>query len=268
MNEIQRRLVDKVIAHLASGKYRPVMTAIQSYDPDSSWTMLLQRLGGVESTRIAGFGKGDLQQLERDGYLALEESRAGFEVHLTPAAYLNYKTRPPQEKVIALPGTSDTTSVQPGTDKWLAGIYELSKTLERELLNNYADSRSTSRFANRNALIASLGGAVLILIGGGLVLMDHTTGAALASVSGVISEFLAVAFFRRSRESTARQDTFHREILERQQLAEAIKLIQQIESQDERNRMKELLVMRIIGAVKDGAQQSVPRGINAKRGRP
>lgn len=91
---------------------------------------------------------------------------------------------------------------------------ESSNTLVLKLNHDYEEARRQSRWNYRVGLGIAVAGAIFILAGTYLALIDKTYVAVLTALAGVLAEIATVLFFRRTDLANERMDRYHRELVE------------------------------------------------------
>jgi hypothetical protein len=121
-------------------------------------------------------------------------------------------------------------------------IKEDSRELLDELKRNYKLSRSQSVIWFRWTLTTALTGFLLVATSAILALAQQTAPAVVISMAGIISDSLAFVFFKQLKTVNQRQDKYHRDLIKRQQILDAIHLVHLISKQSDRDKIAEAII--------------------------
>jgi hypothetical protein len=224
------------------------------------WFITLHGTGGAESEEIDGFSETDLHALEAQGYVTLVQKKHSYALSLTGKAYAEYKQMQEDSKLPevlaepreeAAPVTFDESQLQQ--------IAATSEELLSDLRQNYDLSRSQASAWFRWTLIVSIAGFILLAIGVGLVLANQFTPGLTNSVAGIVSEFLALVFFRQATSANKRQDDYHRDLIDRQKTLDAVQLAQLITDESERDKIIEVIVKDLLGIESEVSPPILPK---------
>ncbi|HLA97352.1 MAG TPA: hypothetical protein VJL34_02775 [Anaerolineales bacterium] len=224
LTDEQCKLVTTLVEDLTSGNYSSEFWALATLG--RGWFLTLAGMGGAQGKEIEGFKETDLHSLSNEGYITLIPKKHGYAASLKPKAYQEYKrhkegeTKAEQEKL-----PLDKRVLAPSLDtNQLARIEANSEELLTELRKNYGLSRSQAAVWFRWTLGVSIFGFILLAAGITLGLAQQTTIGVVNSTAGIVTEFLALVFFRQASAANQRQDQYHHDLLRRQQILDAVQL--------------------------------------------
>ena len=213
------------------------------------WTIDLVGTAGAQSIEIGGFEETDLYNISDEGYITLIPKKHGYSGSLKPKAYDQYKRYKQQSNGTAeAPADSQTPSASRGEDASRLGRIETSsQELLLDLRKNYDLSRTQAGMWFRWTLTVSVFG--FILLGASLVLgLSGQTDIAIANtVAGVITEFIALVFFKQANAANNRQDQYHRDALGRQQILDAVQFARLMSGSGDRDRITESIIRQLMG---------------------
>jgi len=258
----QRELLEQLVEKLASGNYESEFWALAVLG--RGWFIQLRGQGGASSAQIDGFKETDLHALESEGYIMLIPKDHGFAASLKPQAYNEYKAskvaaetaegiRGPISRDLRTPadGTSPATQMIAFDAAHLEQIERDSLALLEELKENYGLSRTQAASWFRWTLVASIAGFAFLGVGILVAWVGPTTVGAASAIGGVLSEFLGFVFFKQTKSSNDRQDAYHRDLITRQKLLDAIQVVQLISEEADRNRVMEEIIRQLLGISQD-----------------
>jgi hypothetical protein len=250
LTDNQKNLISRIVEELASGNYSQEVWSIAVIG--RGWYLTLHGIGGAQDKEIDGFQETDLHTLNSEGYITLIPKKYGYAIGLRPKAYQQYKLSKQSE-------TSAESSQQPAAEAGkavsvttfdgtqLEQIAATSKDLLEELRQNYSLSRSQSAIWFRWTLGVSIFGFILLAIGITLIFAQQATPAVVNSVAGILTEFMALVFFKQASAANQRQDQYHRDLLRRQQILDAVQLARLISQENDRNKITEMIIQSLLG---------------------
>jgi|CXWL01.1.fsa_nt_gi hypothetical protein len=246
LTESQKQLVINLVENIATGSFDSEFLAIGTL---AGWSIDLYGKDGAASITLDDFTKTDLIALAEEGYITLIASdKYSYTASLKPKAYDQYKLfKNPPDSVLVF-GDKNTISISnPFGDNQLTKIAESSKELVAELQKNYELSRKQANLWFTWTLGVALFGFVLLAVGAAIAFTKNLSFVNITSISGLFTEFIAVIFFRQGDQSNKRQDTYHRNLLKRQQILDAVQLASLINDNAERDRITEEIVKSLLG---------------------
>jgi hypothetical protein len=252
----QRELVVTLVEKLATGRFASEIWALAELG--RGWFMTLQGTGGAQGEKIESFTETDLHALGAEGYIVLIAKQHGYALSLTAKAYNEYKQMQAESQPAQVPIRQGEEAAPVTFDEGqLKQIAATSKELLGDLRQNYDLSRSQASAWFRWSLGVSVFGSVLLAVGIVLALTDLVTLGIVNSVAGIITEFVALIFFRQATSANRRQDAYHHDLLSRQKTLDAVQLAQLITEQGDRDRVIETIVQDLLGIHKEpsGNQQ-------------
>jgi len=247
LTQDQRQLITNLVERLATGSFDSEFFAQGSLN---GWSIDLSGKDGAEGASLSNFTKTDLIALSHEGYITLLESdKYSYTASLKPKAYEQYKLSKQSETDIDVNRININNNYAEGPfgDVQLSKIAESSKELVAELQKNYDLSRSQANQWFLWTLGVAIFGFVLIALGVAIAFLRDVSLANITSISGILMEFIAAIFFRQADQSNKRQDTYHRDLLRRQQILDAVQLAALINDATERNNITEEIVKSLIG---------------------
>lgn len=246
LTENQRQLVIILVENIATGSFESEFSAIGTL---AGWSLDLYGKDGAASITLNDFSKTDLIALAEEGYITLiAPDKYSYTASLKPKAYEQYKLFESPSESVVVAGTVNTITVsnQFG-DNQLAKIAESSKELVVELQKNYELSRKQASLWFTWTLGVALFGFVLLAVGAAIAFTKDISLVNITSISGLFTEFIAAIFFRQGDQANKRQDTYHRNLLKRQQILDAVQLVSLINDNAERDRITEEIVKSLLG---------------------
>jgi len=252
LTDNQCELVITLIEKLATGKFASESWALATMG--RGWFITLQGTGGAESEEIESFTETDLHALGAGGYLTLIPKKYGYALSLTAKAYSEYKQMQAESgPAQVLMRQGEEAAPVAFDESQLKQIEATSEELLVDLRQNYNLSRSQASAWFRWTLGVSIFGFVLLAVGIVLALTDLLTPGVVNSIAGIITEFVALFFFRQATSANKRQDAYHRDLIGRQQTLDAVQLTQLITEQSDRDRVIEIIVQNLLGIHKEPA---------------
>lgn len=242
--ETQRQLIVDLVERLATGSFESEFYAIGTL---AGWAIDLYGKDGAESATLNDIAKTDLVALADEGYITLiATDKNRYTASLKPKAYEQYKiSKQSASGVISAQGNDSVAG--PFGDIQLGKITESSKELVAELQKNYELSRNQANQWFRWTLGIAIFGFILLATGAAIAFVQNTSVGNITSISGIMTEFIAAIFLRQGDQSNKRQDTYHRNLLRRQQILDAVQLAAFINDKAERDRVTEEIVKSLIG---------------------
>ncbi|MCC6187634.1 MAG: hypothetical protein IT318_01260 [Anaerolineales bacterium] len=152
-----------------------------------------------------------------------------------------------KEFVVLLdPLTSEVISKRLKADAYMqfVGALKADHQTQRQY---YIETLSAARQRAKFSLIAASVGFVIVLIGIVAMMFGFAAAGLVTSASGILSEVVALLFFREARQATDRLDRSLERLLESEGFFRAFVIADQIPEAETRNRVIEAIVMRIIG---------------------
>ena len=116
----------------------------------------------------------------------------------------------------------------------------------RQLEDNMTQARRDSgQFFRMTLIFASLGFIVVI---GGVVplLVQQVTAGVVTTIAGVIPEATAALFFQKDKELRKTIEAYHQHILDSQQILTMVDVAETIAQADERDKMKQQIIYRVL----------------------
>jgi len=252
----QRELVVTLVEKLATGRFASEIWALAALG--RGWFMALQGTGGAEGEETENFTETDLHALGAEGYIVLIPKQHGYALSLTAKAYNEYKQMQAElEPAQVLMRQGEEAAPVAFDESQLKQIAATSEELLVDLRQNYNLSRSQASAWFRWTLRVSIFGFVLLAVGVVLALADLLAPGVVNSIAGIITEFVALVFFRQATSANKRQDAYHRDLIGRQKTLDAVQLAQLITEQGDRDRVIETIVQDLLGIHKEpsGNQQ-------------
>jgi hypothetical protein len=251
LTEKQKNLLTGLVEDLATGSYDSEFRATGTL---AGWFIDLDGKDGAVSKVIDDFNKTDLLTLANEGYLILDQSgNYSYLGSLRPKSYEEYKwlINPEEPEVEADNQTMEITVSENVSstfgDNQLIKILETSKELVSELQKNYELSRNQASQWFLWSLGAALFGFILLGAGAFIALQENGSYNNVSSLSGILTEFIAAIFFSQARHANNRQDTYHKNLIQRQQVLDAVQLTALITDIAERDKVTEAIVKKMLG---------------------
>lgn len=254
LTDSQRQLVVTLVEELASGKYSSEFWALATFG--EGWSVTLTGIGGAQGKEIGNLEETDLYAVKNEDYITLIPKRHGYVGSLKPKAYEQYKLYRQPLPPLAVPSTGEEalhTTIFDETQ--LARIEASSKGLLEELRQNYSLSRSQASMWFRWTLGVSVLGFILLTAGVLLVFIKQTTPAIVNSIAGILTEFLALIFFRQANSVNQHQDRYHQDLLKRQQILDAVQLARLVCQKQTRDRITETIIQQLLG-INQGTEET------------
>ncbi len=125
-------------------------------------------------------------------------------------------------------------------------IVAAARITMQQLERDYEQARRQATNWTRASIIAAVVGFVIVLIGAFLSFASNTTVGIVTSVSGIVPEVAAALFFQQTREATIRVDAYHKDLIEAKGIDQSIQLCATMEDDGARDRLKEVIIKRIL----------------------
>ena len=84
--------------------------------------------------------------------------------------------------------------------------------------------------------------------------MRFYLGATLNTAAGIVTEFIAVVFFKQAKSANDRQDRYHTDLITRQKVLDAVQMVRLITDEGDRNRVTETIIQQLLGITSDQAR--------------
>jgi hypothetical protein len=117
-------------------------------------------------------------------------------------------------------------------------LHQLERNIEQA-------RKESSQFFKLTLMFSSIGFAI-VLSGVGLLLANQVTAGIVASASSIIPEITAILFFKKDQELRKTIGAYHRYMLDSQQMLTMIDVAETIKNPDERDRMKQQIILRVL----------------------
>lgn len=242
LSDTQRELIADLIERLASADYTPRFTVEPR--PDSSYTLTLNGVGGTADADLLVPHLSELDALRQAGYLTLTPAGSKYVGELSHKAYEEYKSS------TSSPGAFGLIPVQgPASDfddEHLERIAARSEKLLIDLRKNFALYRRQASMSFVWTLVISTVGMVLLSSGVALALIGKAGTVNLASISGVLTEFLAAIFFKQAAEARNAQDRIQQALLSRQRIFDLVELTRLISDKQTRDTVTQELIKSFV----------------------
>jgi hypothetical protein len=249
LTDIQRNLVIDLVEKLATGSFESEFSAIGTL---GGWSLDLYGKDGAASATLNDFSKTDLIALSDEGYITLTTASSySYSASLKPKAYQQYKISKNPVSAVEADAQSTAPAQSPFGDNQLTKIAESSKELVAELQKNYELSRKQANQWFMWTLGVALFGFLLLAIGAATAIVREVSLVNITSIGGLFTEFIAAIFFHQGNQANKRQDTYHRNLLRRQQVLDAVQLASLINDNTERDKITETIVKSLLGVNED-----------------
>lgn len=124
-----------------------------------------------------------------------------------------------------------------------------------QLERNIEQARQESGQFFRLTLIFSSVGFLIVLAGVILLLAKQVTAGTVTAIASVIPEVTAVLFFRKDQELRKTISSYHRYILDSQQMLTMIDVAETIKNPEERDQIKQQIIVKVLD-IEKGIEQS------------
>ncbi|MBC8217151.1 MAG: hypothetical protein H8E73_01685 [Planctomycetes bacterium] len=125
-------------------------------------------------------------------------------------------------------------------------IVAAARITMQQLERDYEQARRQATNWTRASIIAAVVGFVIVLIGAFLSFGSNTTVGIVTSLSGIVPEVAAALFFQQTREANIRVDAYHKDLIEAKGIDQSIQLCTTMEDDGARDRLKEVIIKRIL----------------------
>lgn len=246
LTENQNQLVMNLVENISTGSFESEFYVIGTL---AGWSIDLYGKDGAETITLKDISKTDLIALADEGYITLIESdKYSYIASLKPKTYNQYKLfKTQKDTVLDVDSKNIITIATSFSDNQLMKITESSKDLVAELQKNYELSRRQANQWFIWTLGVALFGFILLAVGTAFVFIKNFSSVNITTISGIFTEFIAAIFFRQGNQANKRQDTYHSNLLKRQQILDAVQLTSLIYDNVERDRITEEIVKSLLG---------------------
>lgn len=227
LNAGERELLASLVSQLASGDFSSRFT-IKPLGDDRH-AINLKGVGGASDAEFVVSGSRQIEALKEAGYLSVLSNGLS---DLTAKAYDDYESLESSSTVFGMVPMSD--HVSKFDSELLERIAKRSEDLLRDLRKNFELYRRQASLSFIWTLIISTVGMVLLSTGIGLTLIGKASTVNIASISGVLTEFLAAIFFKQAAAARNSQDRCQQDLLNRQRILDLVELTRLIS--DDKNR--------------------------------
>ena len=237
----QHELIAALIERLASADFCSKFRILSSASGKLSIT--LKGFAGAPDAQLGDCEPTDLKVLEENGYISISGSEAPYLGELSSHAYKEYQS---SRYVSTVFGLVPHTSREGGDDRMLERLAERSELLRRDLHRNIELYRRQASLSFLWTLIISTIGMALLCLGIALSLVGKATTVNIASISGIITEFLAAVFFKRAADAQKAQDRSQNDLLSRQRILDLVDLTRLISDDSIRDAVTQDLIKAFV----------------------
>jgi hypothetical protein len=240
-NRSQRELITRLVQNLASADFAPRFTVTPL--EGASYSVGLKGVGGATDIEIVSEND-HFEKLRDSGYVSMVPSGSGYIGGLTAKAYEEIKTLEVAPSVFGfVPANDHEGSFD---DELLERIAARSERLLRDLRKNFELYRRQAFLSFIWTLVISTVGMILLSTGVGLSLAGKASTVNLASISGVLTEFLAAVFFRQATAARNAQDRCQQALLERQRILDLVEFTRFISDENTRDAVTQDLIRSFV----------------------
>jgi hypothetical protein len=115
-----------------------------------------------------------------------------------------------------------------------------------QIQRNIEQARQDSGHFFKLTLLFSCFGFLAVLVGVTLLLLDKTTAGVVTSVAGIIPEVVAVLFLSKDKELRNTIETYHKHMLDSQQILTMIDVAETIRDHQGRDEMKRRIIYKVL----------------------
>lgn len=253
---------------LAANDLRAPLSDFQTIIPtrDSTWELVRGVSGVPDSSPLQSDLHEQFHEKWEDFYARLEAIRKApgnplglvtvfrdarsIEVHVPhlSGSFTQAHLHPTAAKELVVSNTDGLTQTEAKLRISSEQAFERINAAVRQNLDqlqaNFSQAREDSKQFFRLTIIFTSLGFVVMLVGVILLLLGESTAGVVASLASVIPEATAALFFTKDAELRRTIETYHRHILQSQQMLTMIDVCETITDSQERDRMKQQIIFK------------------------
>jgi hypothetical protein len=238
LNIDEQELIADLVEHLSSGDFSPRFAITPM--GGARCAINLKGVGGAADVEIVVSQSGHVETLKDAGYLSIVRSEPGYVGELSARAYEAYKSVESSPAVFGLIPMGN--HVSKFDDQLLERIAKRSEQLLKDLRKNFELYRRQASLSFVWTLVISTVGMILLSSGIALSLIGKASTVNVASISGVLTEFLAAIFFKQAAAARNSQDRCQQDLLRRQQILDLVELTRLISDEKSRDAVTQDLI--------------------------